>query len=344
MIACCMTMCTALRKVSLHIDWSKDTWAIIHATSNLPELQTLSLSGPDGGVALQTIFKYINQSSLRHMRLSRYGFSDGDKPMAVWRPTAPSSQMVLDKLSASAGKHSSRVTELSLSDPSAIPGATEILVRRSARLEKLTMKMLKHTSFAGHYTVDAIQRILDVHRASLRHITIGIIPLAYHPIPDLSAFPSLCRLHLSAFDVFAETPAAAQKKVSAPCLEQLILDFNTEDQHKVNWREFNKTNVDWLDEFATHYKVMQNLENKLHTIVVEFSPECWGYGDEVEILGTSKWPWEYLIQARDMLSKHEMTLKWNEPCLTREEWVEMQRAKQDRNADPDPEGVAEVLD
>lgn len=315
--------CRGIRAVSLHLGWSSKDWPLIQAVGMLPRLEVLQLSGYDGGPSLQMILRLFNQPRLRHLELSRYGLGSDDEPRRAWHPINIYSQDV-DKLSDLAHSHTSAMTSLELNCPNALPHCTKILLNWPSRLVRLSLSQLTNSAFGSHYTLDAVSAILDVHRESLHHITVGIIPgipnvdgsWSMSGIPDFSKFDCLHELHLSAYNILAEKPAEAATKLAAPLLRHLAMSFCTEDQHSESRTGFAEDQVLWMADFATQ-KSAAKTGKKLESIFLDFNPER----EEFLYRNISEtWPWEYLEQAKEELSRCNMVLSYSKPSCTKDEW------------------------
>jgi hypothetical protein len=200
-IAKIVTHCKAARHISLHMFLTDPTVPLLDAVARLPCLETLSVSGHSGGPSVYTILQYFNLPSLSNLRLCRYGIGKGTSPGASWPWDVPASAHDLDELLPSNRYHTSRVTSLELSDPSTPPRVTELILRWPQHLEMLSIHSLLHSSYAREYTLTCIERLLGIHRQSLKSITIGIIPGRRTGMPDFSSFECLEELHMSAYQL-----------------------------------------------------------------------------------------------------------------------------------------------
>ena len=308
-IADLVSLCALVREIYLFFEWTTIPIPIAHAISGLSDLKILRLAGSsEDGVLMRPVIRYFGHSSIQSIRLD--GLSE--------RETATASSLEVAKAAGT-----SKATKLCILDPNVEPMTTKRLVEWPQRLEELTITVAHHRPYAYHYTTHWLQEILDVHRESLRHISIGPIYGSRRMIPDFSVYPSLRKLQVPACGIFAETPSTISDKVSASCLEKLVIDFETDDFHfNDDGTEISKTQVDWLSGFANHHQGLGNPANNLRAITIQFTPKNWAirgfewfcFADPME------WPWQYLIEAREILSEHQIRLEWNEPCCTREQW------------------------
>lgn len=317
--------CQATRTVSLHLGWSEKVWPILQAVAMLPRLEVLQLSGYDSGPSLQMILGHFNQPTLRDIRLSRYGLGKGDKVKAPWLPIEPSSQDEMDKFSFLARSYTSAMTSLQLDDPSALPHCSKTLLEWPSTLIRLSLSQLTNSAYGSHYTLDSVETILSVHRESLQHITVGIIPgkqkedgsWTTSGIPNFSKFQRLRELHLSAYNILEEKPSEAAAKLAAPMLRHLAMDFCTEDQHTESCKDFAEDQVLWIADFASQNSARET-DNSLESVFVNFNPEhdSWAlYGSE-----NMTWPWEYLQRAEQEMSRYNVVLTYSKPGCTKDEW------------------------
>lgn len=324
-IADTIAFCQATRTVSLHLGWSTKIWPIIQAVEMLPRLEALQLSGYDCGPSLQMILGHFNQPTLRHIRLSRYGLGHGDTIRAPWLPIESYSRDEGKQLSLLARSHTSAMVSLELTDPSASPHSTKTLLKWPSTLVRLCLSQLTNSVYWSHYTLDMVGPILSIHRESLQHITVDIIPGGKNEdntwtrsgIPDFSKFHCLRELRLSAYNILAEKPSKAAEKLAAPVLRHLGMSFCTEDQHRVSWKEFTKDQVLWMTDFASQ-KPTGGTNTRLESISVDFNPEYdpWSLCDNDDMT----WPWEYVQQAEQQMSRCNMIMKYSKPGCTRDEW------------------------
>lgn len=246
-----------------------------------------------------------------------------DDTRAAWHPTQIFLQDI-DKLSDLAQSHTSAMMSLELKDPSALPECTMILLDWPSRLLRLSLSQLINSVYGSHYTLDAVRAILDIHRESLRHITVGIIPgegnegdsWTMSGIPNFSKFDCLHELHLSVYNVLAEKPSEAATKLAAPLLRHLTITFCTEDQHSESRTGFAEDQVVWMADFAIQ-KSAAKIGTKVENMFVDFNPEreTFLYRNENET-----WPWEYLEQAEEEISRCNMVLSYSKPSCTKDEW------------------------
>lgn len=73
-----VTYCRQIRELDLYAELEPNLSSLLHQIETLP-LTHFRLCGPNGDPSVDTIFKYFDIPSLRHMTLSRWGWSkDGD--------------------------------------------------------------------------------------------------------------------------------------------------------------------------------------------------------------------------------------------------------------------------
>lgn len=328
--------CQATRTVSLHLGWSATVWPIIEAIEMLPRLESLRLSGYDSGPSLQMILGRFNKQTLKVVELFRYGLGRNDSPRAPWHPVEPPSQDAIDTCSLLARSHATAMTSVDLRDPSTSPQCTETFLRWPLTLVRLSLSQLTHSAYWSQYTLDAVETILSIHRESLQHIMVGIIPrkctegdpYRWSGIPNFSKFRRLRELHLSAYNLLAEKPSEAAVKLAAPVLRQLAMTFCTEDQHSESSLDFREDEVLWMADFASQISNAETKSN-LEGVFVDFNPD-W----ETSSLYSNKhmpWPWEHVEEAKQKLSQWNINMTHSKPGCTRDEWD--QRVMENRRAE-----------
>jgi hypothetical protein len=224
------------------------------------------------------------------------------------------------------------VASLVLSDPSTPLQVTEHLLRWPARLQKLSLTSLTHARHAQEYSLTNIERLLGSHCKSLRFIEIGIIPWVNDSMPDFSGFPYLERLHLSRYQLLAETSSNALRKLAAPCLRHVAISFCTEDQHSEDYKEFATEQVRWFADFAA-LKTSEYPTSRLETIFVQFNPtdSPFWFSDFQDVT----WPWVYLDEAAQIVAQHGLNLTYSEPGWSKREWDEDAKAGEKAKAERD---------
>jgi hypothetical protein len=86
--------------------------------------------------------------------------------------------------------------------------------------------------------LENIERLLIMHRESLKFVEVGRVPGAHKGMPDFSNFEFLEELHLSAYQLLSETPSNAMARLATPCLRHLSIIFKPEDHHSTSVRGF----------------------------------------------------------------------------------------------------------
>ena len=323
--------CPTVRTVSLCLNWSVKPWPIVRAVGMLPRLEVLWLSGFSYRMYLQMILGYFNHPTLRELRLCYYSLAKFGAPAVSLFPFGPPeapSQDELDELSVVARSRSSAITSLELTTPYTSPLCTMILVDWPSKLVRLSLTGLTDSMNGSHYTLDVVERIFNIHRDSLQHITVGRIqnrPTQYGKwvavgggIPDFSKFQCLRELQIFADNMLAEKPSEAAAKLAAPLLRHLTMEFGEGVSHVA----FAGTQLLWMAEFASKGPIGEPNTN-LQTIFVDFQPICDSRAVHHEKAGP--WPWEYLQQAKKEFSRYNVALTYSEPSCTKEEWDEMMR-------------------
>ncbi|PMD60736.1 uncharacterized protein K444DRAFT_663093 [Hyaloscypha bicolor E] len=311
--------CTGLRVVSFHSVY-------------IPDIsEHLDLGGP----SLQLFFRDFTLPSLKSLYLSRYGPGRNPEDTSAPWPGEPISitRTGLEHLLPPNRYHTGNVTKVLLRDPSCLQNVTEHILRWPSALTDLSI-WLSHSTGGKYYTMEATQRILDIHRSSLKRVTIGMLSGGYvgrTGSPDFSSFLHLEELGMSAYNLIrSETATDAARKLSAPNLRCVTLSFSVEDQHSESRSDFGKEQVTWIQEFAK-LKEEKYPVSKLEKMVVLFDPNenpyhlrrlLRGPPEQVpvsEIAEPLTWPWEYLEEAKQCAAEFELRVEFK-AGWTREEW------------------------
>lgn len=322
MIADILSYSKGLRNFELHTEWTQSTWIILNAAKRAP-LATLKLSGFGGGPSLQMILKHFSLPTLKKVSLNRYGLGSGDEPGAPWYPSSDAAHEDLSLLLPSTSP--CNATTMELFTPSAPAHVTKSFLQWPARLTNLTMSFIMNSACGEEYTVDAVQEILDDHRHTLQHISLGILTRGIERLPDFSSFTSLESLQMHGYNMFEDSPCRAAARLDAPRLRHLRISFDTEDQHETPFTDFESDKLDWLEDFVGY---ITPTTNRLETVFVEFDPDVsvvdlnWMYYET--------WPWSYIDQAVGLFAGCNVAMTYTQPRYSRKEWDQaVERRKQD---------------
>ena len=322
--------CPTIHTVSLLLDRSKrsiEVWPIIHAVQKLPRLKVLWLTECDGYVSGgMHCLQQFSHPTLREVRLCCYSLAKSDATAVSYPPSQPPSQDELDELSVITRSRSSAITSMEVAIPATSPLCTMILLQWPSKLTRLSLTGLSCSFYASQYTHDKVQLILNIHRESLQHVTIGKIPDRRDEdgnwiatgIPDFSKFQCLRELQIFSHNLLAEKPSKATAKLAAPVLRHLRIKFSWACPHT----EFAETQVLWMMEFASQGSIGEPTM-RLQTIFVDFRPTCSSWVLRYEKAGP--WPWEYVQQARKFFSQYNVAMTYSEPGCSKEEWDQMMR-------------------
>lgn len=158
------------------------------------------------------------------------------------------------------------------------------------------------------------------HRETLRSINIGYLAAAgVGLLFNASAFPNLETLVLSRWQIgqlnrrgqtgLRYAPDTADHLL-APNMHTFTLDFSIYDQHSEGFDDFADPEEQWVRAFARD-ALARNA--KLRTIKINFTPDdYYGHG----------YPWDRMDKLRAEFSPHGIVLEYNEPTLTKEEWLQ----------------------
>lgn len=323
--------CTAVRKVSLQSDFTPDITLVLSAIRRLPLLENLHLSGSSSGPSIHLVLDTFALPTLKSLSLRRYGVRRSSADIdAPWPgvPVVPS-QPELENLLPPNLYHTGNVTSLELSDPSTPAIVSEYILRWPARLVNLSLTWLTHSNCFRSYTTETVQRLLNVHRTSLKRITLGIIM----GMPDFSNFPCLEELSMSAYNVMgsragSEIPSTALKRLSTPSLSYLTMSFSEEGQHPESASDFSSEQVRWIEEFAA-LKKSSFPASRLARISIKFEP----WADPTWASRENTWPWEHVEQAKQAASRLGLPLDYGTPPWSKDEWDSIVAAAEVVDAD-----------
>ncbi|KAK4692575.1 hypothetical protein P7C71_g4657, partial [Lecanoromycetidae sp. Uapishka_2] len=329
--------------------WLTPALVTPEATGALPRLEYLQLSGYANGLLFMAVLAYFAVPTLKKIALDRYEewATENLELSAGWVSEENPSTLIdraLDYVRTPAipSVHLRNLTTLTLSGPVAQPLVTEAITKWPARLLKFSLHGILHSNCAEQYTLSAVQQILNLHRESLQDIRLGIIPGGGQDIPDFSAFSDLQRLRLNTFNLMGISPLEASRKLAAPSLSYLHIEFETEDQHPEQVEDFATYEVRWLEEFVALLKPSgDTATSKLEKIFVGFLPifALWYFPSTDD----APWPWDYLDEAAQVVTKRGVTLNYTTPTCTREDWDRMLSAKRNGETWP-PEKEYEETD
>ena len=312
--------CSKIRTLSLHGDWSEDMQPLLETIARLEYIDTLSFTSSTAGPSVYAILRQLERSTLKHLRLERFGVGRAEQLEAPWsRNSTVFTAQQAEQLLPRTRHRSGSVSSLTICDPAAPAEVIRLIMNWPAALVSFTSCHLCHSPWALEYTSTIIQRILYTQCESLRHVSIGIIPdVSTDPtsIPDFTTLQYLETLQLSGYNLFAEEGSTALRKLSAPCLSHLIVSFDTEDQHSTHYSDFADNNLSWFKNFAALASKCSTLA--LKTIYIDFRPDSYPF----DIDEGACWPWVYLDEAAAALSKAGVTLTYGQPVWSADEWEE----------------------
>ena len=321
LIADILSYCYGLRGFKLHTGWTQSTWMILHSAS-MAQLETLSLSGFEGGPSLQMILNHFSLPTLQKVSLSRYRLGIGDEPGVPWYPSPGAAHEDLHSLLSLAPP--CNVTTMELFEPSAPAHVTKSFLQWPARLTTLTMSSMVNSECGREYTIDAVQGILDDHRHTLQHITLGNLTCGIERMPDFSSFTSLESLQIHGYNFFGESsPRRAAARLDAPRLRHLRISFAREDEYETSYTDFESERIDWLKDF-----VGTPATNRLETVFVNFEPDL--LTSDLAWIDYATWPWHYVDQAVGLFAGHNVAMTYSQPRYSKKEWDQaVERRNQD---------------
>ena len=158
--------CPLVRMLKMNLWVSYEAWPMIQAASRASHLESLDLSNP----LVQTVFRYFDLPTLRGLRLRAYSLRVNKKP----RGSGSYSRLLWSKeeerdLMDALRNRADRIVRLELEDTYCSPKLTYCLVKWSARLTTLSLK-IRDTHCLWYYDLESVQRLLDAHADSLQHV------------------------------------------------------------------------------------------------------------------------------------------------------------------------------
>lgn len=164
---------------------------------------------------------------------------------------------------------------------------------------------------------------LSIHNKTLKTIEIGNLSVdGRGMLFDLSKFTKLEVLTLSwsqmerGFWEDEEEQVVVEEDddlLLAPNLHTLVLQFGTGDEGTECWDYFGKKEEEWIREFA---KIAIARKAALRTIQISFNPSPQSFKEECG------YPWDRMDRIHNEIQPHGLEIEYNDPCFTKEEWVE----------------------
>lgn len=165
------------------------------------------------------------------------------------------------------------------------------------------------------------------HRETLRSIYIGYLSGdSIGALFNASAFPELETLTLSRWQIghynrttglpeLTYAPDTADQLL-APNLHTFTLDFSLFGQHDELFTDFMDPEEQWVRAFARDALARNS---KLRTIKIHFTPiDHFASG-----MQEGGYPWDRMDKLRDEFSPHGLVIEYNEPTVTKKEWLEV---------------------
>jgi hypothetical protein len=159
-----------------------------------------------------------------------------------------------------------------------------------------------------------LHSLLLVHKETLRSVNIRYLPpRGRGRLFIASDFPELEILGLSRWQMekdleFSDEQADA---LLGPRLQKFVWDFVSFLQPPEYWTEFGNQEEDWLEALA---KAAFERKSALRTIEIAYRPNQWKAKE-----GDS-YPWDRLDQVQLNIRQYGISLVYDEPCYSREEW------------------------
>ncbi|KAH8801367.1 F-box domain protein [Xylogone sp. PMI_703] len=292
------TWLTKTRCIDIHGGFSlhgKDMWAFIqNITRHMRELEHIHISRESWNLLLPDIMAHIDLPSL--VKLDIHGISESTSKENILKTARGAS-----------------FTSLSLSDYEESPEATKLLIQWP--------KALTHFTFGSFYgnrfymDLSMFHSWLQVHKDTLVYISIGYLSKSTHKrLFNSCDFPNLETLKLSRWSMKElDTPAADADILLAPNLKTFGWDFTIYDQHSESWTAFGDKEENWVRGIA---KAAIEKKTGLKKIEIVFTPEGWDTKME------DGYPWDRMDRIHDEIQQNGLTLRYNQPSITKEAWLE----------------------
>ena len=297
----------------------------------LPRLESLELSCALNGPASDAVLGQFNLAKLRSLELVNYRVSktwrDRDSShvssagaITNFPNDGPPKTIVapfrLDKLNT-----------LNIIGLQVLPEVVESIMQRSSKLVSLSLSHLNHIRFKGKYTLCAIERIINEHRETLQYIPLGELPETTSNLPSFAHFPHLRAIHLSQYDLLAETPNSAARKMPFHSLRHMCVDFNIEVGKSLiesgyGSKVFAVAQVQWFENFIAILKPLETVESsQLETMFIKYHLSYSRTEIIRQIRVNPAYPctYAYLELAKEKAAGRKVSLTWSPPMFTRQE-------------------------
>lgn len=168
---------------------------------------------------------------------------------------------------------------------------------------------------------------LSIHKNTLQSIHIGHLSRGgTGRLLDVSGFPKLEVLTLSRWQIGGEKWQTDQPLIFSPVDADLLLapnlhtfglDFTIDGQQTEGWADFADPEEHWIREFA---KAAIARQATLRKIQITYTPDDWRSREEYG------YPWDRMDKIRDEIQPYGLMLEYNQPTLTKEEWLQPVKA------------------
>ena len=195
----------------------------------------------------------------------------------------------------------------------------EVLLTSPRALVSLTLNNIHYSKF--EYDLPQLQRILDVHSATLQKLTLGTYSTRDPGIPYFSQFTSLRLLGISMSNLVSEDPFRAARKLTTPKLAHIVSPLDTAGANRLPWFDPDVHQYHWMKNFASCRSVFSpplalekdntsspgdcSLLQNLKSLKFEYWNYTRMYLDDIP------WPWLYMKQTDEAFRKAGLPLKYN---------------------------------
>lgn len=285
-----------------------DSWPMLfNAICHMPLIEDLSLSRETFvGPSLIRISSELELRRLRRLSLSGAMGGEENSTTSQFQP--------LPSFVRTDWKRTATLAELYLHGIECRPGILQEFLTWPAALERFTLYGLSCSLARSYdwYDFTAMEAVLRTQRHSLRNIRLGALKRDTR-FPNLSDFPNLEELWLSAYD-FPSSPKEAAERLANGRLRILSIDYNFEREDSVPIQNFGIEQVRYIQSLAFY---ASSLKVPLRAICIKFSP-CPDYAGNRIYDGA--YPWDLMDELREGVKQYGIEIFYNSPTISREDF------------------------
>lgn len=313
-----LTACSNIRSLSLTWDFEDCIYPFLKCVEKLP-LRCLRLQSLYHGISINAVSEFFNIPTLDQVSLGGYGWSKNDTlTIQKEEGTVGLTDEEVQGLSLPSFEQFRGVKIIHLMEPWTHPLVTQHLLSWPRRLEELSLfEMWEIEPYGSQYTSEAVVRLLDRHRGSLKKLWIDWVPSGQkHQIADFSEFTQLEHLYIPAHCLFHFPASEVWPRIIPPNLRSLVLDFTSDFRDIDASALFGENEFNWIKE------LLSTVRSKVaHSKLGEISINFGGRGDPRKFWREgSSYPHRYLVEAVEAARKYGVVLRYTEPVTYDEPW------------------------